>query len=88
MACPLARFIARDTRTANVRSNFVDGAGGQKPDLAEQGGTTFSVATHAIETPAQELMRDAAELGFVLRREPWPIARERATGAAGPTGRS
>ena len=86
MSCPLARFIARGTRTANVRSDFVDGAGGQKPDLAEQGGTTFSVATYAIETLAQELMRNTVELGFVLRSEPRPIARERASVAAGSTG--
>jgi hypothetical protein len=84
----LAGFIARAARAANIGPDSVDGAGSRYADFAHQGGTALAVASHAAEAIVDELAGDMLEIGIVLGREPRPLARERAAGAAGSAERT
>jgi hypothetical protein len=82
VSCGLAGGIAGFAGAAHVRSLVIDNAPRFDTDLSNQSGTSVPMAPHAIHSVVDKVTRDAAQTVLILQREPRPVARVRATGAA------
>jgi hypothetical protein len=78
-----AFVVAGQTRFADVRPHWIDGAGGGDADLPHQRRAAIAIAAHAAAFVIDEPARDALQRGVVLQGKPRPLGGIAASGAAG-----